>query len=1085
MSNGKEESYKKIREAKKARAKTVYNPANALYNKLTKFFSGPIVKFKTPDITTTNKFIEAQHDFNSPFHTPFKRSEEYFLINEAQIEQNQEVNRMERYVDFENMELSPPEIKVALDIYADEISCYTEFSPILKIVCPKDEIREILRSLFYDTLNVPMNLFRWVRSMCAKGDFFLFLDIDPKLGVIGTKALPTMAIQRLEGEDPTNPNYTQFQWNDKGITFENVEVAHFRILGNDKFYPYGTCLKYDTKIYTKDGIKEIQHINKNDIVLTFDNEMQTFVPTKVLDTINSGKKQCYKISTRHNFVELSEEHNVLTINLNNKFEYKNTLDIKLTDRLVLKKKHNCDQRIKIDKTIPIENKNGWWNNNSNIPEYVTEDFANLFGFLIGDGWIHNGDICFAEGVYPEINKKYIDILGKLSGKIVRRVGSSNRNSQFEQQVCSSKMFKTILQRMEFKGKALTKRLPNWIFSASRDIQLAFLEGIYNSDGSSFIDKWGCERFSIELNNKSLIQDIKCLVQCLGFKSGKIGSRLRKPTKIGNREIRTEHKSYYFYYFKSEIAQSAKQDIDNRRNNEFIIEPVVSIEKGDACEVYDIYVENYNHNFIANGVVVHNSVIDAARKITKQLNLMIEHMMTYRIVRSAEKRAFYYDVGGMSSTEQETYLEKAISKTKRQSVIDASSGHLDLRYNVVGVEEDYHIPTRKGSETRIEPLPGGQFVGDIEDIEFLRDQLFTSLKIPGSYLTNKNSDGEQSSLAQKSMLFAKEILRIQNSVVAELRKIAMVHLLTLGYSGKDLLSFDIRLNNPSKLAEMQEFEHLKLKSEAASLLSDHHLSKRWIQSNIFGFSPDEIKQNVYEILGDAKFQAILSNIENQVSGGGVPGLDGSGGEGGLGGRGGGAIPGLDDMMSGEGENGQQGPVPNPEDEFVQVGDKGSMLPPGEQGRRTDKDANYLTPNSLKPYETRTSRGKAYNRTVSDGRNQRFNQMNSTTGRNIIRPIDRVLLPGYASVIDGIYPESVAIDSSQMLTEENIITTSEQNMKESIDFLKKTEIERKERKELLTKCLANYKQEEVINKIVKERKDRTDEYIKKIRFSGRLQ
>lgn len=721
MSNGKEESYKKIRDAKKARAKTVYNPSNALYNKLTKFFSGPIVKFKTPDIANTNKMIQSKHDFNSAFHTPFKRREEYFLINEAQIEQNQEISRMERYVDFENMELSPPEIKVALDIYADEIACYTEFSPIMKIICPKDEIREILRSLFYDTLNVPMNLFRWVRAMCAKGDFFLFLDIDPKLGIIGTKALPTMAIQRLEGEDPTNPNYTQFQWNDKGITFENVEVAHFRILGNDKFYPYGT-----------------------------------------------------------------------------------------------------------------------------------------------------------------------------------------------------------------------------------------------------------------------------------------------------------------------------------------------------------------------------SVLDAARKITKQLNLMIEHMMTYRIVRSAEKRAFYYDVGGMSSTEQETYLEKAMSKTKRQSVIDASSGQLDLRYNVVGVEEDYHIPTRKGSETRIEPLPGGQFVGDIEDVEFLRDQLFTALKIPGSYLTNKNADGEQNSLAQKSMLFAKEILRIQNSVVAELRKIAMVHLITLGYGGKDILSFDIRLNNPSKLAEMQEFEHLKLKSEAASLLSDHNLSKRWIQSNIFGFSPDEIKQNVYEILGDAKFQAILSNIENQVSGGGVPGLDGSGGGGGLGG-GGGSIPGLDDMMGGEaGGEGQGGPQANPEDEFVELGGQGGMMPPGEQGRRTDGDSSYLTPNSLKPYQTPTSRGKAYNRTVSDGRNQRFNQMNSTTGRNTIRPIDRVLAPGYSSIrdlISGIYPEAVESADQQMLNEEHLISNVEQSMIESINLLKEIEVEHRERKELLTKSLANYKQEEVTNKIVTERNAREEEYIKKIRFSGR--
>ena len=95
---------------------------------------------------------------------------------------------------------------------------------------------------------------------------------------------------------------------------------------------------------------------------------------------------------------------------------------------------------------------------------------------------------------------------------------------------------------------------------------------------------------------------------------------------------------------------------------------------------------------------------------------------------------------------------------------------------------------------------------------------------------------------------------------------MIHLITLGYSGKDILSFELELNNPSKLAEMQEFEHLKLQSEVASAMADHNISKRWIQSRIFQFSPEEIENNIYEVLGDAKFQQLLANIENQLAGG---------------------------------------------------------------------------------------------------------------------------------------------------------------------------------------------------------------------------
>ena len=76
--------------------------------------------------------------------------------------------------------------------------------------------------------------------MCKYGDYFLYLDIDENLGVKSTIGLPPQEIERLEGQDKTNPNYVQFQWNSGGLTFENWQVAHLRILGNDKYAPYGT-----------------------------------------------------------------------------------------------------------------------------------------------------------------------------------------------------------------------------------------------------------------------------------------------------------------------------------------------------------------------------------------------------------------------------------------------------------------------------------------------------------------------------------------------------------------------------------------------------------------------------------------------------------------------------------------------------------------------------------------------------------------------------------------------------------------------------------------------------------------------------
>ncbi len=78
--------------------------------------------------------------------------------------------------------------------------------------------------------------------MVKFGDFFLYLDIDEQLGVKSVLGLPSPEVERLEGQDETNANYVQFQWNSAGMTFENWQIAHFRILGQDKYSPYGTSI---------------------------------------------------------------------------------------------------------------------------------------------------------------------------------------------------------------------------------------------------------------------------------------------------------------------------------------------------------------------------------------------------------------------------------------------------------------------------------------------------------------------------------------------------------------------------------------------------------------------------------------------------------------------------------------------------------------------------------------------------------------------------------------------------------------------------------------------------------------------------
>ena len=117
---------------------------------------------------------------------------------------------------------------------------------MINIDCQNREIKDILNTLLYKVLNAEANLFGWARSACKYGDYFLYLDIDDKLGITNVIPLPVREIERIEGTDATNPNYVQFYWQNAegntGVTFENWQVSHFRVLGNDKYVPYGTSV---------------------------------------------------------------------------------------------------------------------------------------------------------------------------------------------------------------------------------------------------------------------------------------------------------------------------------------------------------------------------------------------------------------------------------------------------------------------------------------------------------------------------------------------------------------------------------------------------------------------------------------------------------------------------------------------------------------------------------------------------------------------------------------------------------------------------------------------------------------------------
>jgi len=582
------------------------NPASALFKRLTRLFSGPIVNYRRQDIVRGKKRFYSNYgsrfttpsgqQFKKTTYNPFDSLNSGYMINQI---------RAERYSDFQQMEFTP-EIASALDIYADEMTTSNQLQPLITIDCPNEEIKSVLMTLYHQVLNIDFNLFGWSRTMCKYGDFFLYLDIDETAGVRNAIGLPSPEIERLEGEDPTNPNYVQYQWNAAGLTFENWQVAHFRILGHDKYAPYGS-----------------------------------------------------------------------------------------------------------------------------------------------------------------------------------------------------------------------------------------------------------------------------------------------------------------------------------------------------------------------------SVLEPSRRIWRQLTLLEDAMMSYRIVRAPERRVFYIDVGNIAPDDVEQYMQKAMTQMKRNQVVDPDTGRVDLRYNPMSVDEDYYLPVRgAGSSTRIETLAGGNNQGSIDDVKYLRDKLFSALKVPQSYLSRgEGADEDKTTLAQKDIRFARTIQRLQRSVVSELEKVGIVHLYTLGFRGEDLLTFHLKLNNPSQIAEMQHLESLRTKFDVAANATEGYFSRRWVAQNIFSLSDEEILRNEREMFYDRKFTSTLAKIEDDIA------------EGASGGIGGGAA---DDFGGAMGDEAGEG-----DEELEDLFD----TEPEEEPEGDEDETLLAAPAKREPYTTPGAKGKMYTPVASDKRDmgarrrhikgQYAGELASSTPRNLFK------------------------------------------------------------------------------------------------------
>ena len=278
----------------------------------------------------------------------------------------------------------------------------------------------------------------------------------------------------------------------------------------------------------------------------------------------------------------------------------------------------------------------------------------------------------------------------------------------------------------------------------------------------------------------------------------------------------------------------------------------------------------------------SSVIEPARRIWRQLILIEDAMLVYRVVRAPERRVFYIDVANIPPENVPMYVEEQRKNLRSSQVIDRTTGRVDLRYNPLSVDEDYFIPVRGGeSGTKIETLAGGQNTAAVEDVAYIQKKLFAALKIPRAYLGYDEALSSKATLAQEDIRFSRTISVIQKTIISELNKLAIIHLYANGFDSEDLQNFTLRLSNPSTVAQQQKLELWRAKFEIAGSAPEGHTSKDFIRKEVWGLNDEQCKimdeQRLKEKLVDATIESAQPEGADEGGDEGGEDLFGGGGE----------------------------------------------------------------------------------------------------------------------------------------------------------------------------------------------------------------
>jgi hypothetical protein len=252
-----------------------------------------------------------------------------------------------------------------------------------------------------------------------------------------------------------------------------------------------------------------------------------------------------------------------------------------------------------------------------------------------------------------------------------------------------------------------------------------------------------------------------------------------------------------------------------------------------------------------------SYLHKAIKPLNQLRMIEDATVIYRISRAPERRIFYIDVGNLPKLKAEQYLRDIMVKYKNKLVYDANTGEIRDDRKFLSMMEDFWLPRREGGKgTEITTLPGGQNLGELEDVKYFQKKLYGSLNVPVSRLEPNQgfSIGRVAEVTRDELKFAKFVDRMRNKFSDVFNQVLRVQCVLKGICTaeeweefKENIYYDfIRDNNFSELKEAELMTNRLELLSAVDPYTGRYFSQKWIQQNVLRLTDDDIKEMQTEI-----------------------------------------------------------------------------------------------------------------------------------------------------------------------------------------------------------------------------------------------